>query len=154
MTRASIARNPLHPILNDIPSAMTPASLAFDVVGAATGNRRLHDAARYALVGALIGGLPAAMAGVADYTELPEGSHEKRMATIHGAMNGGLLALVGLDLWLHRDGRSGAAPILLGALINGGMLASGWLGTRLVYGDGVAVAGHGEPAAVLDGAGI
>ena len=154
MPKVSVANMPLHPVLNDMPSALTPASLAFDVLGTISGNRRFHDAARYALAGSLISSVPAAVAGVVDYMDIPKGTSTRHTANVHAMLNAGLMALTAVNLATRRDaGRTNPVSMGLSILANAGLMISGWYGNRLVYEHGFRVSTQGDMASSAERAG-
>ncbi len=142
MPKVTLAGHPLHTQLNDAPMALLPFSLIFDLMHRRTGKDAYAETAYYSLMGAAIGGAAAAAAGAADYLTIPSGSESKRLGTLHGLLNAGLLGLVGANVLLRRGKRppTGSVPLLLSALGNLGMLVSSWYGAELVHVHGMRVA--------------
>lgn len=142
MPQATFAGHPLHPQLIVMPAGLLPFSLVLDALHVGTGDHSYADAAYYTMVGGLLGGLAAGAAGAADYSTIPRDSEAKKIGTVHGLMNIGLLALTGLNLWMRRKRRSpGALPVVLSLVGNVGLFASAWYGGHLVYHLGMRVRG-------------
>jgi uncharacterized membrane protein len=142
MPQSTLAGHPLHPQLIVMPAGLLPFSLVLDALHIGTGDHSYADAAYYTMMGGLVGGLAAGAAGAADYTTIPDDSPAKKLGTVHGLMNVGLLALTGLNLWMRRKRRSpGTLPVLLSLVGNAGLFASAWYGGHLVYHHGMRVRG-------------
>jgi uncharacterized membrane protein len=145
MPKSTFAGHPLHPQLVTAPLGLFPFTLVMDVMYLATGERRFARAADLALRGGLMSGAAAGAAGTMDYLEIPSDHAAKPVATLHGGMNAGLLALQALNLglrrrWPRRDERR--LPTLLSALGTASMLVSAWYGGHLVYEHGLRVKGR------------
>jgi uncharacterized membrane protein len=142
MPQTTFAGHPLHPQLIVMPAGLLPFSFLLDLLHAGTGDHSYADAAYYTMMGGLLGGLAAGAAGAADYRTIPPDSAAKKIGTLHGAMNVGLLALTGLNLWMRRKRRSpGTLPMALSLIGNVGLFASAWYGGHLVYHHGMRVRG-------------
>ncbi len=142
MPQATFAGHPLHPQLIVMPAGLLPFSLVLDGLHIGTGDHSYADAAYYTMMGGLVGGLAAGAAGAADYATIPGDNPAKKLGTVHGLMNVGLLALTGLNLLMRRKRRSpGALPVLLSLIGNAGLFASAWYGGHLVYHHGMRVRG-------------
>ena len=83
MPKQTYAENPIHPVLNDYPAALVPASVAFDMLHLVTRRRSFKVASFFSLLFALITGGAAAATGYQDYHEIPEGTDTKRLANAH-----------------------------------------------------------------------
>ena len=87
-----------------------------------------------------MGGLAAGAAGFADYMTMPPNDKTTDVATLHGSLNAGVLAMYGLNLLLRRGRReTGALPVLLSLLGTAGLVTSAWYGGQLVYDMGMRV---------------
>jgi uncharacterized membrane protein len=140
MPRVVFTGHPLHPQMVVMPAALLPFSLMLDLLHVKTGDYSYADAAYYTMIGGFFGGIAAGMAGAADYRTIAGHSRAKRIGTVHGAMNVGLLALTGLNLFMRRKHRSpGIAPVLLSMIGNVGLFVSAWYGSHLVYHHGIGV---------------
>lgn len=140
-TPASIARHPIHPMLVPIPIGLWLFSLVCDLVsrfGAASPNWEI--VAWYTMLGGIAGALLAALPGLVDLLSLP--AHVKRVGVAHMAINLTIVALYVINAWLRRDGVTDGA-IGLSVLAVAMLGVSGWLGGKMVYEHGVAVAPEG-----------
>lgn len=142
MPQVTLGGHPLHPQLIVMPAGLLPFSLLLDLLYAATRKQSFADASYYTMMGGLVGGLAAGAAGAADYGTIPEDNPAKRIGTVHGVMNAGLLTLTGMNLLMRRRRRApGLLPIFLSAVGNAGLFVSAWYGGHLVYHHGMRVRG-------------
>lgn len=142
MPKSTLAGHPLHPQIISAPAGLLPASLVLDTMHLATGNQSYADAAYYTMMGGVIGGAAAGIAGAMDYLTIPSGAPVKREANLHAALNISLLGLFGANLLMRRGKRSpGKLPVLLSLVGNTGLLASAWYGGDMVYTHGMRVKG-------------
>ena len=141
--------HPLHPILVHIPTALWPAALVFDLLTRFdVGGNPLVYTSFYAILFGLVAAAAAVPAGLADWWEIKPDRPARKLGIYHMALNAlvTLLFLVNL-LWRldHRDDESVATGPLLLSVIGVALLAvSGYLGGRMVYDYGIAVARHSE----------
>jgi uncharacterized membrane protein len=114
-----------------------------DLMHVATGKQTYADVACHTMLGGYLGGLAAAAAGAADYFKIPKGSHTKRIANLHGALNLGMLGMYSLNLLLRRSKRSrmGSLALILSALGTAGLTVSTCYGGHMVYKHGMRVKG-------------
>jgi uncharacterized membrane protein len=141
MPKLTYAENPVHPVLNDYPAALVPASLVFDMLHLVTRRGSFKVAAFFTLLMGLVTGGAAAATGYQDYKEIPEGTEAKRMANAHAILNIGLLGSLVLQVLLRFTGRVGLFARLLNVVATGGLMVSSWYGTHLVYRHGLRVHG-------------
>lgn len=147
MPRLTFAGHPVHPQLVSLPLGLLPMSLALDVTYLTTGRRRYAQAAYYSMLGGYVGALSAAMAGLGDYFEIPEGTATKRTANVHLTMNVGIVGLASLGLMRRRGkAKPDAVDIAMSAIGNAALLVSAWYGGQLVYRHGMRVDGRSEIA--------
>lgn len=148
-TRFKLLGHPVHPMLIVFPLGLFSTAVVFDIAYLITGNDDLAVFSFWAIAAGLAGGLAAAAFGIIDWLGLPEGTRAKRLARLHGAGNGGVLALFGVS-WLLRVDDAAYLPNLLpvvSAVAGSGVsLFTAWLGGELVYRLRVAV----DDAANLD----
>lgn len=143
-TPASIAGHPIHPMLVSIPIGLWIFALACDLVHTLGGGDPLWRViAFYAIVGGIIGALAAAVPGLIDLLSLPAGP--RRTAIIHMTLNLTIVVLFVINAWI-RTGRAPAervtildTTVLLSIVAVGLLVASGWLGGKLVFEGGVGV---------------
>jgi len=145
MPKTTFAGHPLHAQLISLPVAMLPASFAFDLLYRSTRRTSFADAAWYTMLAGYGGALAAATAGAGDYLAIKGGTHTKRLATLHGLMNGAVVGLYGLNLATRRRDRAPSAiGIALSAIGTAGVMVSAWYGGHLVYEHGVRVRGKDD----------
>jgi len=144
--------HPLHPALTDVPLGAWTTALVFDTLDAGgrgwpwqPAARRRADAA--ILVG-IAGAVGAALAGLTDWQHTD--GRARRTGLAHAALNTVALGLYTSSLIVRRRGSRGTGRSL--AVAGFGMvMASAWLGGRLVYRDRVGVdhAQRDEPEGFL-----
>jgi uncharacterized membrane protein len=139
--KATFAGHPLHPQLIPMPVALLPASFVLDLAHLRSGHQGHADAAYYTLIGALIGGGAAAVAGFADYLHIPHRSESRRMALLHGWLNAAILGATAANVLLRRRRRASRTGLVLSAAANVTALVSSWYGGHLVYAHGLRVEG-------------
>ena len=128
--------HPLHAALSDLPVGLFTGSVIFDVLGLVTTDRRLKGPATWCVGLGTVGALAAAVAGVADYSEVE--SPQRREATAHALINViGTLAF-GSSLYLRFRGFWKAA-IPFSTLGYALILVGSDLGGRLVFNLGTLV---------------
>ncbi len=132
-------RHRVHPALIIWPLGAWTTAALLDVLdgvspgGNSNGYRKGADAA---VAFGIIGALPTAAAGVADWVDTY--AHERRVGMAHALLNVAALGLYGASFGLRLAGQRGAARALAG-LGFGGIMMSGVLGGELVYNLGVNV---------------
>jgi uncharacterized membrane protein len=92
----------------------------------------------------IVGGLLAAVFGLIDYLNIPNGTRAKRIGLLHGLTNVLVVALFAVS-WLLRRDTPEVPPTLALALSfvgAGAALLGGWLGGELVERLGVGVAAN------------
>ncbi|PYS31955.1 MAG: hypothetical protein DMF75_13290 [Acidobacteria bacterium] len=145
---------PLHPALVHFPIALVSFSFITDLLGRLFNRSSLRAAAFWTLIGALIGGACAAVAGYYDMTRDTLGETYKYV-DFHQDMGWilvGAVAVLTLWRWLvyaRRERPPGMIYLIAALLVLGLTLFQGWFGGEMVYsqGAGVAAAGKGtEPA--------
>lgn len=146
MPKITLAGHPLHVILNDLPLGLLPFSLAMDVMHAVTGKRAYAESACHSLLAGYAGAWAAGAAGVADYLELPSGSHSKGIANLHAGLNLCLLGLTTVNLAVRRREHAGPLPLLLSSVGTAVLFTSAWYGGHLVFEHGVRVKGRSPVA--------
>src|SRR6266487_4452888 len=97
------------------------------------------------LVG-IITALFAAVPGFVDYTDIRSDHPAKRTATAHMTLNLLVVALYGINLGVRSsmlaDSKIPLLPLVLSLVSIGLLSASGYLGGRLVYDEGISVGRH------------
>jgi uncharacterized membrane protein len=135
--------HPLHPLLVHLPVGLWVVSFIFDICFLVSANGVFAQASWYCMLIGLIGAGVSAIAGYAEYVDIPRNSLPRRVATTHMVLNLGVTALFLIDLLL-RYGRAGAVPTLVTrgqfflSLVTIFILSvSGYLGGLLVYNYGI-----------------
>jgi uncharacterized membrane protein len=135
--------HPLHPMLVHLPIGLWVVSFIFDICFLSTANGAFAQASWYCMLIGLIGAGLAAVAGLADYVDIPRNSLPRRVATSHMVIN---LIVTGLFLinLIIRHKATGAVPTLV---TRGQFFLSlftillfsvaGYLGGLLVYNYGI-----------------
>jgi uncharacterized membrane protein len=131
------------------PLGLFITAVIFDFADLVGGSAVLGDVAFWNITAGLIGGLLAASVGAVDLRGIPGGTRAKRIGTLHGLLNVGLI--VGFAIvWLVRlagyDRSAGGGLFILELLVLAVGGASAWLGGELVDRLGVGV----TPGANLD----
>jgi uncharacterized membrane protein len=141
MPKTTFMGHPLHPQLIVAPAGLLPFSFVMDLLFRSTRKTAYRDAAYYSLVGGLVGGAAAGATGAMDYMTIPSGSHEKKTANVHAALNIALIAAAAVNVAVRMRGSDARDPLpfALSALAVGGVIVSGWYGGHLVYKHGVRV---------------
>ncbi len=132
-----VAKHPLHPMIVPIPIACFLLALIGDLAFTVTANPFWYLFSAWTMGFGIIGGLLAALPGLADYFTVVS-RQAKRPATMHMILNLGIVATfaVNLAIRLFATPSSGAGwwfALALTVLGNAALLYSGWLGGELVY---------------------
>jgi nitrite reductase/ring-hydroxylating ferredoxin subunit/uncharacterized membrane protein len=102
--------HPLHAAITDLPVGAWTSGLVFDYLGALSGDRYLKSAGDWANSLGFIGGIGAAIAGLADYSELED--TQRRFGTVHGILNGLGIAMLGWSIVRRLSGDRSSAVSL------------------------------------------
>ena len=144
-TPASIAHHPIHPMLVPIPIGLWVFSFVCDLFHAGGASAQAWTTvAFYTMAGGIIGALLAALPGLIDLLSLPEGP--RATAIKHMALNLTIVALYVINFamrWKEPANPCGLVWLSLISLVL--LVISGWLGGKMVYEYGVAVATTTEP---------
>jgi uncharacterized membrane protein/nitrite reductase/ring-hydroxylating ferredoxin subunit len=144
--------HPLHPILVHLPIGLFLLSLIFDVAGKFCGSGERAEAfvvpAYYTMSVGIFFALVAAIPGIADYTSIRRDHPARRTATWHMILNVIVVVLYIVNLAIRsrtHDPFAGSVanmPFVLSIIAIVLLSASGYLGGKMVYGDGVGVGRH------------
>ena len=144
-TPASIAGHPIHPMLVPIAIGGFVLSFAFDIVCMVTGAQppnQWNQLAYYTMIGGIVAALLAAIPGLVDLLSLPSGP-VKATAVKHMALNLTIVVLFVINAWLRAGTPADMkVPMLMSLVSIVLLLASGWLGGKLVFEGGVGVNGR------------
>lgn len=132
-----VANHPLHPMLVPIPIACFLLTLIGDLAYAGTNNPFWYFFSTWTMGIGVIGGLLAALPGLADYVSVVP-HQAKKQATTHMILNLGIVGLfiVNLALRAFTTASTGAnwwLSLALTVVANAALLYAGWLGGELVY---------------------
>lgn len=122
--------HPLHAAITDLPVGAFTTAIALDYAGAMTRDRQTQRFADLLTAIGLSGAVAAAVAGLADYSEIQ--GEPRRVGTAHALLNG--LAVLAYTGSLVRRGRGDRTAAVTLATLGYGLLAvSSDLGGRMVY---------------------
>ena len=140
-------RHPLHPMLVHFPIGLFFLSFLFDLASLVFPSQMylVRDSFYAMLLGAIMA-LVAAVPGLVDYTDIRSDHPGKRTATAHLILNLIVIGLYGINLGVRSsmlsDPRIRTGPFVLSLVGICLLCASGYLGGRLVYDDGIGVGRH------------
>jgi len=140
-------RHPLHPMLVHFPVGLFILSLLLDLASLAfPSTSHLARGAFYAMLLGLITALIAAVPGFVDYTDIRSDHPGKRTATVHLTLNLIVVGLYGINLGIRSSTldelKTPFGPLILSLIGIALLSASGYLGGRLVYDEGISVGRH------------
>lgn len=123
-------RDPLHAALTDVPLGCWTGAVIFDLVDSARHRREWSSAADASVGLGLAGASAAALAGLADWSDVDPPA--RRVGMFHGLLNIGATTLFAISLVLRKKGmrRQGR---LFAALGYAAVLFSARLGGKMVY---------------------
>jgi nitrite reductase/ring-hydroxylating ferredoxin subunit/uncharacterized membrane protein len=140
-------RHPLHPFLVHFPIGLFILSFLLDLASLVFSSApNLVREAFYAMFLGIITALIAAVPGFVDYTDIRSDHPAKQTATAHLALNLIVVALYGINLGVRSSMldllQTPLMPLILSIIGIALLSASGYLGGRLVYDEGVSVGRH------------
>jgi len=140
-------RHPIHPMLVHFPIGLLLLSFLIDLASLAFPSvPNLVRDSFYAMLLGLIMALVAAVPGLVDYTDIRSDHPGKRTAIAHMILNFMLVVVYGINLGVRSssllDPKISMGPLILSFIGVGLLSASGYLGGRLVYDQGIAVGRH------------
>ncbi len=134
--------HPIHPMLIVFPLGLLATSLAFDIAYLVNRNPIFGAAAFWMIAAGVLGGLLAAVFGLADWLAIPAGTRAKAIGAWHGGGNVVVVVLFVIN-WLLRLGSANHPPstgtMILSCVAIVLALFTGWLGGELVDRLGVGV---------------
>jgi nitrite reductase/ring-hydroxylating ferredoxin subunit/uncharacterized membrane protein len=124
--------HPLHPVLTDVPIGAWSSALVLDLLG----GRRSRRAAQSLVGVGVLGALPTALTGLADWVDT--GAEARRLGIAHATLNSAALTFYTLSWRARRRGHHarGVALALGGATA---VAAAATIGGHLVYRSGIGV---------------
>ena len=142
-SKAKLFGHAIHPILIVYPLGLLSTAVIFDVIYLVTGNLTWATVSFWMISAGVVGGLLAALFGLIDYLNIPNGTRAKRIGLLHGLTNAFVMALFAIS-WILRSGTTDGQPptVALGLSFIGvgAAFLGGWLGGELVERVGVGVA--------------
>jgi uncharacterized membrane protein/nitrite reductase/ring-hydroxylating ferredoxin subunit len=140
-------RHPIHPMLVHFPIGLFVLSFLLDAASLVFPSvPHLVRDSFYAMLLGAITALVAAVPGLVDYTDIRRDHPGKRTATAHMILNLMVVAIYGINLGVRSstlaEPEIPGTPLILSLIGIGFLSASGYLGGRLVYDEGIAVGRH------------
>jgi uncharacterized membrane protein len=134
--------HPLHPALAHLPAGLFPAALVSDLLYHSTASPAFVELSFAALLTGAVVALLAIPTGIADLSEIKPGKPARKLAIAHGIMNSFVLVLVIANLVIRRSPANPptAATTALSAVATLLLLPAAYLGHRMVFHHGVAIA--------------
>jgi uncharacterized membrane protein len=139
--RVKVAGHPVHQMLIVFPLGLLSAAVVFDVIHLITGSMTASIVSFWVIAAGVIGGLAAAVFGLADWLGIPRGTRAYRLGALHGVGNVGVVVLYAASWFLRRPDPGNPSVLALVLLLVGAALSlvTGWLGGELVDRLGVGV---------------
>ena len=140
-TVAAIGRHPLHPLLVPLPIGFLVGVLIADIAFAASADPFWARAAFWLLVGGVITGLLAGLAGIIELLGVPR-ARAMRSAWFHGLGNVAALVLAMINIglrWSDHVAPADSAGLVLSLIVVAILGVTGWIGGELSYRHGVGV---------------
>jgi uncharacterized membrane protein len=139
--RAKLLGHPIHQMLIVLPLGLLTGAVIFDVVGLFAEGAGWGFISFWLIAAGVLGGLLAAVFGLADWTKIPAGTRAKRIGTIHGLGNVLVVLLFAASGYIRLGGTAEPSTIALALSFAGAVLSmvTGWLGGELVARLGVGV---------------
>lgn len=140
-SKAKLFGHAIHPIMIVFPLGLLATAAIFDALYLFTLNTTWSTVSFWMIAAGLIGGLLAAVFGLIDYLNIPNGTRAKRIGRIHAIVNVTAMVLFALSLWLRWDVPT-VPPTTALLLSFAGVLVAlvgGWFGGELVERLGVGV---------------
>jgi uncharacterized membrane protein len=145
-----LLRHAVHPQLIGFPLGLLTAAVGFDLLWYVNGREAFATTAGYLTVAGVLTGLPTALFGLVDWTNVPRHTRARRLGALHGWGNLVMLGLFALSLPVRlASGGWETEPLafvlaLLGLALSG---VTGWMGGELVERHAVSVHRGAHPDA-------
>jgi uncharacterized membrane protein len=140
--RIKVLGHPVHPMLVVFPLGLLATAVIFDILYMINENPAFATTAYWMIAAGVIGGLLAAVFGLADWLTLPRGTRAQTLGLIHGIGNVIVTGLFAVS-WFQRSNLTGNIPDGTARVFSfaGVLLAlfTAWLGGEMVYRLGVSV---------------
>jgi uncharacterized membrane protein len=137
--------HPLHPLLVELPVSLWPMALVLDLLTRlGIGGPPLVKAAFIGVLLGVLSSVPAAVAGVVDWSGVKQSNPAWRLGLYHLALNASAIVLAFISLVLRVRALDGteveSLPLILIAVTTLLLFVSGLLGGRMIYEYGISVA--------------
>lgn len=146
---AKLVGHAIHPMLIVFPLGLFVTALIFDIIHFIWGAQPLPIATFWMIAAGVIGGLLAAVFGLADWLSVTRGTRARRVGMWHGLGNVVVVALFAVSWFLRRGDPSSPTVAAFVLVIVGGALGlvTSWLGGELVERLGVGIHAGANPNA-------
>ena len=133
-SRAKLFGHPIHQMLIVFPLGLLGMAVVFDLIALGLRQGYWSEIAFWMIAAGVVTGLMAAPFGLIDWFAIPAGTRAKRIGTLHGLGNVGVLLMFGSSWLLRSDVPSDPSRFALTLSFAGVTLAlvTGWLGGELV----------------------
>jgi uncharacterized membrane protein len=140
-SKARLLGHPIHTMLIVFPLGLLATAVAFDIVGLAGGDAEWFRISFWMIAAGIIGGLLAAVFGLADWLAIPSGTRAQRIGLWHGGGNVIVVLLFVVSWFLRRPVPETPPTVAFVCSFVAVALAlvAGWLGGELVFRLGVGV---------------
>ena len=140
-SKARLLGHPIHTMLIVFPLGLLATAVAFDIAGLAAKDAAWFQISFWMIAAGIIGGLLAAVFGLADWLAIPSGTRAQRIGLWHGVGNV-VVVLLFVVSWFLRTPVPQSPPVLalvLSFIAVALALVTGWLGGELVFRLGIGV---------------
>lgn len=146
---AKLVGHAIHPMLIVFPLGLFVTALIFGIIHFIWGAQPLPIASFWMIAAGVIGGLLAAVFGLADWLSVTRGTRARRVGMWHGLGNMVVVALFAVSWFLRRGDPSSPTVAAFVLVIVGGALGlvTSWLGGELVERLGVGIHAGANPNA-------
>lgn len=130
--------HPLHPALVHVPVGLWLGAWVFDIASLIAGlsvSNFLVVSAFYSMLVGVIGAIPSALAGFAEFVDIPKGTRGHAVALLHMSLNITLLAGYIVQLFIRNTSRGHVeiGVFIFNTIELAAMCYSGFLGGKLAY---------------------
>ena len=140
-SKARLLGHPIHTMLIVFPLGLLATAVAFDIVGLVGGSTEWFRISFWMIAAGIIGGLLAAVFGIADWLAIPSGTRAQRIGLLHGGGNVVVVLLFIVSWFLRRPmpENPSTGALVLSFVAVALALVTGWLGGELVVRLGVGI---------------
>lgn len=133
--KINLLGHPVHPIVIPFPLGLLSGAVACDIIYLVRANPNWGHISYWLVAGGVLSGIVAAIFGIADWSNLDNGTRAKRIGGWHFFVNTVMLVLFAISWFMRRGApdRPSIAAIVIGIIAIGFGTLGGWLGGELVY---------------------